>query len=268
MALLRGFSSLGWHEATLADVENLARIHSMDAMELRALGGGVDLAAWLAQTYGDPEALAETRGPRAVPVCAVDSSFRLIGHTAADRLALLDLLPWAEAFGARWIRVFDGGAPAGVTSTEIENAQSTLAWWRDERAARGWRADLMVETHDALTTTAGVLALCSAVPGCAILWDTHHTWRKGGEDPLVTWAAIKAHVVHVHVKDSVSRPSARHPFTYVLPGEGEFPMAPLRERLSTDGYRGVVSLEWERLWHPYLPPLAEALRMAEERRWW
>ena len=33
-------------------------------------------------------------------------------------------------------------------------------------------------------------------------------------------------------------------------------------------YDGVVSLEWEKLWRPYLPPLDEALRAAAETNWW
>ena len=86
----------------------------------------------------------------------------------------------------------------------------------------------MVETHDALCTTAALRQFLTLAPGTAILWDAHHTWRKGGEDPLATWQALKPHIVHIHIKDSISRPSARHPFTYVPPGDGEFPIAPLR----------------------------------------
>jgi hypothetical protein len=44
-------------------------------------------------------------------------------------------------------------------------------------------------------------------------------------------------------------------------------MAALREALGS-GYAGAVSLEWERQWHPELPPLADALRSAAARSWW
>jgi hypothetical protein len=30
----------------------------------------------------------------------------------------------------------------------------------------------------------------------------------------------------------------------------------------------MLSLEWEKLWHPYLAPMAEALQVAGRRRWW
>jgi len=62
----------------------------------------------------------------------------------------------------------------------------------------------------------------------------------------------------------VSQPGPRLPYSYVLPGAGEFPMRALCTALS--GYDGVLSLEWERLWHPDLPPMDEALRAAGG--WW
>ena len=82
-----------------------------------------------------------------------------------------------------------------------------------------------------------------------------------------TWRAIAPHVVHIHVKDSISQPSAKHPFSYALPGEGEFAMAPLRAVLAAE-FTGCVSLEWERLWHPSIAPLEAALAAAAARNWW
>ena len=84
----------------------------------------------------------------------------------------------------------------------------------------------------------------------------------------MTWRGLRDHIVHLHVKDSTGVPSARHPFTYVLPGDGEFPMAGLLAALREDGYTGPLSLEWEKMWHPYLPSLDEALRVASARAWW
>lgn len=100
-----------------------------------------------------------------------------------------------------------------------------------------------------------------------LLWDTHHTWKKGGEDPISTWQKIGSHVVHAHVKDSVSIPTEKYPFTYVLPGAGEFPMATLRAKLAEE-FSGAISLEWEKLWYPDLAPLDVVLASAADRGWW
>ncbi len=266
MSLCRCFSSLGCPELTLPEVLALAERHAVAAVELRALAGSVELADYFAREYGTPEGLAARLRGSPVRIAALNASLRLVGSTAAERDQLEAFAPWADAVGARWLRVFDGGH-AGDAS-ELRAAAETIRWWRMRRQARGWQADIMVETHDSLFTAAAIRQFRASVPDVAILWDAHHTWKKGDEDPVDTWSAIRDGVVHVHVKDSVSRPSARHAWTYVLPGEGEFPAAALLARLSADGFGGAVSLEWERMWHPYLPPLDDALRVAGERGWW
>lgn len=267
MTYQRAFSTLGCVEASLDEALALARRHGIDGVELRGLGGHLDLPAHLAATAGSPAALAarRTAAPPTERIVALDTFCRLADATAVDRTALSAHAPWADALGARWLRVFDGGAPGDAAAGE--RMLATLGWWRAERAAHGWRADLMVETHDALLSAAAILEFTTAAPGTKVLWDAHHTWRKGGEDPLATWAAIRPHVVHVHVKDSISRPGARHPFTYVLPGDGEFPAARLLPVLRQE-FTGTVCLEWERHWHPTLPELEVALTAARARDWW
>ncbi len=266
--MFRCFSSLGCPEFSLEETLALAARHGLDGVELRALAGTVDLGPYLAQTYGSPEALAEklrAEWPQ-VRVVAFNTSLKLIGGSSAERDQVRDLAPWADALGVRYLRVFDGGRTAD--GPELTAALDTLRWWRDEKKSRGWRVDFMIETHDSLWTAAAIQRLLAVAPDAAILWDAHHTWKKGGEDPIVTWRAIHAHVVHIHVKDSISVPSARHPFTYTLPGAGEFPAAPLLATLRAEKFTGPISLEWERMWHPYLPLLAEALATAERTGWW
>ena len=266
MDLLRCFSSLGCPDSSLDETLALAADHRIGAVELRALGGTVELAAYFAEKFGGPAALAGRVRASGVRVVALDTSLRLAGATAAEREQLAAFAPWADAVGARWLRVFDGGRNADPT--ELAEAAETVRWWRALRQERGWQADIMVETHDSLFTAAAIARFRTAVPGTSILWDSHHTWKRGGEDPVTTWRTIRAGVVHVHLKDSVSVPSARHPYTYTLPGAGEFPVAPLVAALRADGFAGPVSLEWEKLWHAYLPPLDEALRTAAARGWW
>lgn len=266
--MLRCFSSLGCPEVSLDEALDVAARHAIPAVELRTLGGTVDLAGYLAATYGSPERLTahlRTRHP-AVRVVALNGSLRLFDPGDADRRELATLATWAETLGVRWLRVFDGGRDA--SAGEIAAAVATLAWWRELRVNRGWSVDVMIETHDSLLTAAALQRFFAAAPDAHLLWDSHHTWRKGGEDPAATWPALRERVVHIHVKDSVPAPSARHPFTYVLPGDGKFPMTRLRATLAAGAYAGPISLEWERQWHPYLPPLEDALRTAAARGWW
>ncbi len=264
----RAFSTLGCVELTLDEIFALASRHELDAVELRGVGGSLDVPAWLAQTYGSPENFAAHALRSPIRIVALDTSLRLIGNTPAEREEFLQFIPWAEALGVPRLRVFDGGSKA-LTDAELAQALDTLAWWNALRTENGWSTDLMIETHDALVTTPAIQRFLAAAPaGASLLWDAHHTWRQGGENPVATWQAIKSAVVHIHVKDSIAIPSGRHPYTYVPPGEGEFPMAALRDVLEREPYAGTVSLEWERHWHPTLEPLQGALITAAERRWW
>ena len=264
--LRRAFSSLGCPELNLEQALVLVAQYGLEGAELRSLGGTIDLPRYFAECYGSPAAMAAKLGGEARRILALDTSLKLIGNTPADRESFLEFLPWAEALGVPRLRVFDGGS--GLTDEALAQAADTVRWWQALRRERGWRADLMVETHDSLANAAAIRRFAVGAPGCAVLWDSQHTWLKGGEDPLVTWPAIRDLVVHVHVKDSIDVPSAKHSWTYVLPGEGRFPIAPLLAALRADNFAGPVSLEWERLWHPYLPPLDAALAHAEKKRWW
>lgn len=263
--LLRCFSSLGCPDWSLDDTLALAARHGIGTVELRSLGGTVELAAYFREKFGTPERLVERVRGSGVRLAAFNASLHLAGATAAEREQVVAFAPWAEALGVRWLRAFDG---QNADTTGLSEALATLRWWRELRAARGWTVDLMIETHDSLFTAAAIARFLAAAPGTGLLWDAHHTWRKGGEDPAMTWRAIRGSVVHVHVKDSINVPSARHPFTYTLPGDGEFPIATVLGALRADDFSGPVSLEWEKLWHPYLPSLDDALRVAAERRWW
>lgn len=264
--MLHTFSTLGCPDASLDEAIALAQQHHC-ALELRALAGTIELPAYFRQVCGTPERWAAKLQAAGVRVASLDTSFRLMDAGPADRAALLDWLPWAEALGGVHLRVFDGGKSLGEAETEA--GVQELRWWQKERAAHGWNSDLMIETHDALVSGAAIARFLAAAPtGTHILWDAHHTWSKGGEDVVETWRQIRAAVVHVHVKDSIRRPSAKHPYTYVLPGEGVFPMSQLVGALTADGYAGPISLEWERKWHPELAPVEEALTSARERQWW
>lgn len=264
------FSSLGCPAYTLPETVALAKANGLTRLELRALEDRVDLPALFRERYKTPEALRDYLANEGVEVVSLDTSLKLVGNTPSDREAFLEFLPWAQALGTPYLRVFDGGAMVeSLDSADLEAAVATINWWREERKKSGWKSEIMVETHDCLTKSSAIQQLQAALEEpVEILWDTHHTWKKGGEDPAETWEIIRANVPHIHVKDSISQPSERHPITYVQLGDGEFDLEGTLGILSSSGYDGVVSIEWERKWHPYLSPMEETLKRARELGWW
>ncbi len=264
--IMSAFSTLGCADLELEEALGLAARHGIDAIEIRALGGTLDLAAYFTERFGSPDRLARALEASPVRVCAFDTSLRLVGATSEAKEQFLRYLPWAEAAGVGSLRVFDGGT-TGDTE-EMAEAVSTLQWWNETAKREGFRADMIVETHDFLALPDTIARFLEMAPDCALLWDTHHTWRKGGQDPAETWKQVRGNTRHLHVKDSISKPGPRLPYSYVPPGEGEFPMAALRSVLAADGYAGIMSLEWERLWQAELPPLDLALEAARRSGLW
>lgn len=258
-----GFSTLGCPAAGFDDVVALARAHALPAIELRALNGSVDLPGQLRAHFETPARLADWRikQPPTPAFPVVDASFRLSDGTDADFDALCDLAPWAEALGATWIRVFDGPAVDGQAG--LREAVRRLARWAELRDRHGWRVTLAVETHDSLLSSEAILRWAASAPDTPVVWDAHHTWKRGHEDPCATWARCAPHIVHLHIKDSrIGEPGPSPSASYVLPGDGDFPALTLLEALRLSDFAGAVILEWERLWHPTLPPLEAALARA------
>lgn len=235
----------------------------MAVVELRALGGSIDLVAQLRARFGEPARLAAWRQEHAgdLDFPVVDASFRLSDGTDEAFAGLRALAPWAEALGGSWLRVFDG--PAATEAEGLRRCAARAAAWSALQAGQGCAVGLAVETHDSLLDAAALSRLRDAAPTLGVVWDAFHTWARGGEDPGATWSHSAPSIVHIHVKDGIRRTgSPEHP-PYVPPGAGDFPAMPLLHRLVSGNFSGAVVLEWERLWHPGLAPLDDALLAAE-----
>jgi hypothetical protein len=81
MSWTRCVSTLGCSEFSLEEALALAERNDVRSIEVRALGGTVDLPAYLAKTYGSPATLAERLPGAAVKIAAFDASLRLAGGT-------------------------------------------------------------------------------------------------------------------------------------------------------------------------------------------
>ena len=260
---------MGCPEASLADACALARKFFIPAIELRSLGHTIDLPKLFAETGWTPSVVREICASHSVRLAAAGSSFKLISPDPAERAALAQFCAWADALAIPYVRIFGGGKwGTTLTAEDFQNAVRNLEWWRAEKSARGWRLELLLETHDCFAASAPCLRLNEhlKVP-LNLIWDSHHTWRYAGEQPADTWRRLGPLVRHVHIKDSVDQPGARHPYTYVLTGAGQMPLAETIAILRAHKFAGCVSLEWEKLWHPDMPPLSVALEGLREQPW-
>ena len=262
------FSTLGCPDLDLDAICRLAGEFDLNHIELRAAERSVDLPALFRKRFCDPASLARFLDDQGVGICCLDTSLSLIGNNGESRRAFLEFLPWAEAIGTKLLRIFDGGTVEdGLDDDALVQAEDTMDWWRREKEQGGWKAEVAIETHGALVHHRSIRRINQSIPDLDYIWDTHHTWKKGGDSIETSWKVLDSAVCNVHIKDSIPRPSARHPYTYVNLGEGQFPLEETLQLLQNEGYGGFVSIEWEKMWHPYLPDLSEALKRAREFGW-
>jgi len=249
MDIMLGFSSMGQPELSFSEFEALAREFDMDFIELRSLEGSLDLPGCF-----------KRRGKAlpSVPVRLLASSLQLAKVTPADLEEFFRFGDLAENLQTPYVRVFGGGSFGDpVTDAMLHAAASTVETLRERIRREGWKFEILLETHSAFSSSRHCSALNRLLKEpLGILWDSHHTWKLAGEDFALSWNLLGPWVRHVHFKDSRTADGTCH---LVLPGEGNFPAAELLELLTREGFRGGLALEWEKLWHPELPPLHDAL---------
>jgi len=117
----------------------------------------------------------------------------------------------------------------------------------------------------AFVTAADFYAAKARVPGLKLTFDSGNA--AGGEDPVASFKACAADIVHVHLKDWTVRSepadgyrpmlNGKH-FRSALIGEGDMPTAAVWRAMGQAGYRGFVNIEYE----GNEIPAAEAMRRA------
>lgn len=262
------FSTLGCPNWGLEDAARAAREYGYAGVELRALGGGLDL---LARPEFHPGRVARTRewlAGRGLEVCCVDTSCTFDSADDAERRRQLGLAArhceLAAALGAPLIRVFPDLVPEGSTFEETRDRIIDSLRRAAVLAPRGVRVGL--ETHGDFAggpVTADIIRRADH-PNLCIIWDAANTFASG-EPVEVTARAVAPYLAHVHLRDA--RPMGKEHWTPVLAGRGLVPFGEVVAALRRLGYGGYVSFEFEKYWHPEieepevsLPDFAAAMR--------
>ena len=229
-------------------------------IELRVLDGSQDLEKALAGRFGSPAGFAEALQNRPARVAVMSATLRLAEDHPDHRTELLSYVPWAEAAGIPWLRVFDKCGPhIPWTGDEWAAAARQFRWLREQRARGGWGADIIIEAHNAFYDPAVYRRFCDMVgEEPPLIFDIGHAVRGLGVDgALAAWEKLASHAPRVHFKD-VAPPNPEG-VKHCLPGQGIVPLKGFYRVLVKSDPQPVLVFEWERFWQPALPPLHEAL---------
>jgi len=255
-----GFSTLGCPQWTWPQILDFAAAHAFAAVELRGIETNMDLTKvpeFAPERLADATRQLATHG---LAVSCLGASAHMHEMDPVAHAAQLDegrrFIDLAHALGAPYVRVFGNeyvkGVPRADMLAHIAGGLRTLGDY-----ARGKNVTVVIESHGDFTDSPALLEILQKAdsPAVALLWDAHHTFVSGKEEPEETVRQLGRYIRHTHLKDSVPAGSDRR---YVLTGTGQVPVQRQIEALVKIGYRGYFSFEWEKRWHPEIEEPAVA----------
>ena len=262
------FSTLGCPSWELPQIAEAARTLGYDAIELRALGGDLDLL----ERREFKEGLATTTQwlvGQGIVVCCVDSSCSFDSPQLAERRKQVELAvrhsELAAALGAPLIRVFPDKLHEGSTREETRDNIAACLHEVAEHAPPEVRVGLETHGDFAKGAVAAEIVQLAGHPNVALIWDVANSLAAG--DTIEEAArAVHPYLAHVHLRDARAVDGSEH-WQPVLAGCGQVSFTATIATLQKLDYTGYISFEWEKYWHPEieepevaLPDFMKAMR--------
>jgi sugar phosphate isomerase/epimerase len=254
------FSTLGCPDWELDEIAEAARRLGYDAVELRAIGGSLDL---LSRDEFSPAEIANTRryfDQQQIKICCVDTSCSFHWLNAADRVTQVEVAVahahLAAQLGAPLIRVFpDKIQPAANREQTRDYIVESL-----QQIARQLPKDVYVglETHGDFARTEAAVEILTLTDhaNVKLIWDVANSLAAG--DSIEHGAkTVQPFLAHIHLRDARPVPGSEH-WLPVLAGLGNVSFAETLAVIEKLNYDGYISFEWEKYWHPEIeePDLA------------
>ena len=267
------FSTLGCPNWELTQIAAAARNLGYDGIELRAVGGDLNLLG-RREFKEDLAATRQSFAEQQISVCCVDSSCTFDSPDADERRKQVDIAvkhcELAAALGAPLIRVFPDKVQSG--STRSETRDNIAACLRDTAKLAPAAVRIGLETHGdfAKGELAAEIVKLAAHPNVALIWDVANSLAAG--DSIENAArAVGPYLAHVHLRDARAVEGTEH-WLPVLAGRGQVSFTATLAVLEELNYDGFISFEWEKYWHPEiedpevaLPDFIKATRAEEPR---
>jgi len=246
-----GFSTLGCPTWPWPRILDFAAEHQFASIELRGLQANMDLTKvpeFAAEHIGDARRQLAAHG---LTVSCLGASAHMHELDPVKHAAQLDqaraFIDLAQALGAPYVRVFGNeyvrDVPRADMLAHIAGALRSLGDY-----AKPKNVTVVIESHGDFTDSPALLEILQKAdsPNVALLWDAHHTFVSGKEQPEDTVRQLGRYIRHTHLKDSAPAGNDRR---YVLTGTGDVPVQRQVAALAKIGYRGFFSFEWEKRWH-------------------
>ena len=246
------FSTLGCPGWGLPEIIAAARDWGYDGVELRAVGGSLDL---LGRAEFAPTQLATTRAyfeDAGIEICCVDTSCAFHSPDASERAEQVKIaLAHAEVtaqLGAPLIRVFPDKIQGGAGREETRDWIAVCLREIAERMPDDVKVGLETHGDFARAEFAADIVTLADHPQIKLIWDVANSVAAGDE---IRHAArvVQPYLAHVHLRDANPIVGSEH-WLPVLAGAGRVSFAEAVAAIGELNYNGFLSFEWEKYWHP------------------
>jgi sugar phosphate isomerase/epimerase len=246
------FSTLGCPNWELREIVAAARKWGYGGVELRAVGGSLDL---LARPEFAAAQVATTRqyfADEGIEICCVDTSCVFHSPDANERAEQVEIAvahaELAAKLGAPLIRIFPDKIQAGAQRDETRDWIAACLRETAERAPA--EVFVALETHGdfARAEYAAEIATLADHPRVKLIWDVANSFAAG--DEINSGArTVQPFLIHVHLRDAKPVARSEH-WLPVLAGTGRVSFAEAISALRELNYDGYISFEWEKYWRP------------------
>jgi sugar phosphate isomerase/epimerase len=244
------FSTLGCPTWEWMKILEFAQANGFAAIELRGIMGNLDLPSC---PEFAPGRIAQSKKE------VLDHGLKISDLGASSEMHVTDpekrekqladarrFIDLASALEVPYVRVF-GNKIEGPREEVIARVAGGLHELGEYGRPKG--VTVIIESHGDFVQSPTLKEVLTRADSksVALLWDAHHTYADGHEQPEQTVAELGPWIRHTHLKDSVPDGKGRR---YVLTGRGDVPVERQVMALRRIGYKGYYCFEWEKMWHP------------------
>jgi sugar phosphate isomerase/epimerase len=246
------FSTLGCPHWELRQIIAAARNLGYEGVELRAVGGSLDLLS--RPDFGQAQ-LATTRAyfeNDGLAICCVDTSCVFHSPDASQRANQVKMAiahaNLAAKLGAPLIRVFPDKIQSGAQREETRDWIAACLREVAPRMPEGVAIGLETHGDFARAEYAAEIVTLANHPRVKLIWDVANSLAAGD---AIQHAArvVQPYLAHVHLRDAKPVAGSEH-WLPVLAGAGRVSFAEAVTALTELNYAGFISFEWEKYWHP------------------
>jgi sugar phosphate isomerase/epimerase len=233
-----------------------AKKYGYKAVEIRGIKRDVDILnspEFAPSKIADIKKMSEDFG---VKILNLNSSVVLHEYEPEKRAKNLDTakryIDLAQQLECPFVRVFPDKFPKEKSKEfALDTIKSNYETLIDY--CKGSKVKVLLDAHGDLVWSDDLLKMMQGLDKkhAGIIWDFFNMHLITKESPQKMYETLKTYIEIVQIKDGFFKPN--NTYEYTLTGKGEVPINEILRIIEKDKYKGFISFEWEKRWHPELP---------------